>query len=83
LYLLFVGDIHRDAYGALPAGINLTSRCISRLLIEICNRDLCTLAGKNNRDVLAYPTGSTGDDGNLVLEAHAYLHCPFARRQAR
>ena len=70
LHLLFVGDIHRNAEGALSSGINLASRCIGCLLIEICNCDLRTLAGKNNGDVLAYPTGSAGNDGNLVVEAH-------------
>jgi hypothetical protein len=67
---LFVGDIHRHADGALSAGINLASRCIGCFLIEICNRDLRTLAGKNSGDVLSYPTGSAGNDGNLVVEAH-------------
>src|SRR5262249_56894127 len=77
LHLLFVGDIHRHADGALSAGIDLTSRFISRLLIEICNRDLRTLAGKNNGDVLADPTGCAGDNGYLVLETHANLRCPL------
>src|SRR5262249_46560003 len=66
-------DTHPNADAALPAGIDLASRCISRFLIEICNRDLRTLAGKNNGDVLAYPTGSAGDDGNLILETHVNL----------
>ena len=59
-----------------PSGINLASRLIGCLLIEICNRDLRTLAGKNNGDVLAYPTSGAGDDGNLVIEAHgSFLFC--------
>src|SRR5262245_26033223 len=83
LHLLLIGDIHRHADGALSAGIDLTSRCISGFLIEICNRDLRTLAGKNNRDVLAYPTGSAGDDGDLILEMHVSLPCLAAWPQAR
>src|SRR5262249_6612547 len=73
LHLPFVTNIHTHADGALSARINLASRRISRVLIKICNRDLRTLASKNNGDVLAYPTGSTGDDGNFVLETHVNL----------
>ena len=81
LHLMLVGDIHRHANGALSAGIDLVSRCISRALIEICNRDFRTLASKNNRDVLAYPAGSAGNNGNLVLATHGPF--PFVSPRAR
>src|SRR5262249_59882752 len=75
LHSLFVADIHSHADGALSARIDLTSRCISRFLIEICNRNLRALPGENNGDVLADATCGSGDDGNLVLETHANLRC--------
>ena len=70
VHLLLVGDVHRDADGALAGGVDLARGGIGRLLIEVGDGDLCAFARENDGDLLADAAGRARDDGDLVLQTH-------------
>ena len=72
LDLRLIGHVHGDADRAAGAA-ELGRRGIGALLVEIGNDDLGALARICPGDLLADAARGTGDNGNLVLEAHGFL----------
>jgi len=65
-----VGDVHRNADGALAGRIDLARGGFGGREIEIGDRDFRALAGVDDRDHLADAACGAGDQGHLVFETH-------------
>ena len=50
-------------------------------VVNVGNHDARALPRERNRDSLAQARGSSGNDGNFVFQAHAWLMLPLEQKR--
>jgi hypothetical protein len=69
--LRLVGDVHRHTDRACARAVELPRGRLSAVQVDIGDGDLGAVVMELSGDFLADAAGGAGDDGDLVLQAHA------------
>src|SRR3954452_997576 len=78
--LPLVGDVHGNAHGLTPGGLELRRSGVRTLLVEVGDDHLGSLAGVNQGDLLADAAGGTRNQSDLTLQAHNLVSLVEAKK---